>query len=145
MALFLSGAGQAQVEVTVNIGVPPPWGPAGYPEVRYYYLPDVESYYDVQASMFICVIEGAWVHRNNLPSRYKSYDMYDGYKVVLTDYYGSAPYKYFDEHKVKYAKGYRGPDQKTIGEKPGNGNQGSKKSQGGNNGKGQGGGNGKKK
>lgn len=122
MVLLFSGAAQAQVDVNVNIGVPPPWGPAGYPEVRYYYLPDVESYYDVHATMFICVVEGAWVHRTNLPSRFKNYDLYNGYKVVITDYHGSAPYKYFNDHKTKYAKGYRGPDQKNIGEKPGNGN-----------------------
>jgi hypothetical protein len=149
VALILAGAGQAQVDVTVNIGVPPLWGPAGYAEVRYYYLPDVESYYDVHASMFICYVEDAWVHRTNLPSRYKNYDLYGGYKVVITDYYGTAPYKYFDDHKAKYAKGYKGPYQKTIGEKPGNDNPGSKNSQGGNNGngnsKGQGGGNGNKK
>jgi len=51
--LVLTIAVQAQVSVSVNIGSPPPWGPAGYTEVRYYYLPDVEAYYDVQTSMFI--------------------------------------------------------------------------------------------
>jgi hypothetical protein len=125
MALLLAGAVQAQVAVNVNIGTPPLWGPVGYTEVRYYYLPDVESYYDIQAAMFICYVEGQWVHRANLPSRYKSYDLYDGYKVVLTDYYGNAPYINFTDHKTKYVKGYRGPAQKTYGEKPEKGKSGS--------------------
>ena len=132
IALFLAGAGQAQVDVTVNIGTPPPWGPVGYAEVRYYYLPDVESYYDVHASMFICYVEDAWVHRTNLPSRYKNYDLYGGYKVVITDYHGNAPYMNFKEHKNKYAKGYRGPEQKTYGEKPEKGNSKDKNSNEGN-------------
>jgi len=149
MALLLTGAVQAQVDVTVNIGTPPPWGPVGYPDVRYYYLPDLEAYYDVHASMFIFYVEGEWMHKTNLPSRYKSYDLYYGYKVVITDYNGSAPYKYYDDHKTKYAKGYRGPEQKNIGEKPGNDHPGDNNSQGGNNGNGknkdQGSENGKKK
>ena len=147
IALFLAGAVQSQVSVNVNIGTPPLWGPVGYTEVRYYYLPDVEAYYDIQSSMFICFVEGDWVHRANLPSRYRSYDLYGGYKVVITDYHGSAPYKYFNDHKAKYAKCYHDPNQKTIGEKPGNDNPGEKSSQGGNNGnsKGHGGENGKKK
>ena len=126
MALFLAGTLQAQVSVNVNIGTPPLWGPVGYTEVRYYYLPDVEAFYDIQAVMFICYAEGEWVHKAHLPSKYKSYDLYDGYKVVMTDYHGNTPYIYFTEYKTKYAKGYRGPAQKTYGEKPGKGNQGNK-------------------
>jgi len=125
MVLFLAGTLQAQVSVNVTFGTPPLWGPVGYTEVRYYYLPDVEAYYDIQAAMFICQIEGEWAHRTNLPSRYKSYDLYSGYKVVLTDYQGNTPYSQFNDHKTKYAKGYRGPEQKTYGEKPGKGNKGS--------------------
>lgn len=110
---------QAQVSVNVNIGSPPPWGPVGYTEVRYYYLPDVEAYYDVHTSMFIYYGGGAWLHRTYLPARYSNYDLYYGYKVVLSDYRGTSPYTQFSSHKVKYAKGYRGKEQKTIGTKPG--------------------------
>jgi hypothetical protein len=122
MVFFLATAVQAQVTVNINIGTPPPWGPVGYTEVRYYYLPDVEAYYDIQASMFIYYVGGTWVHRDYLPKRYRSYDLYGGYKVVMTDYRGDAPYTYFNEHKTKYSKGYHGQSQKTIGERPGEGN-----------------------
>lgn len=122
MILFLAGTMQAQVSVNVSIGSPPQWGPLGYTDVRYYYLPDVEAYYDVQSSMFIYSSSGRWVHRSNLPLRYRSYDLYQGYKVVLSDYSGNAPYSQFKEHKIKYARGYRGPEQKTIGDRPGKNN-----------------------
>ena len=126
MMLFLASAVKAQVSVSVNIGTPPPWGPVGYTEVRYYYLPDVEAYYDVQTSMFIYFGGGHWVHNAYLPTRYRSYDLYSGYKVVMVDYRGDAPYSNFKEYKVKYAKGYKGGAQKTIGARPGNGNSGAK-------------------
>src|SRR5688572_7819384 len=124
MFLLISNTGRAQVAVSVNAGSPPPWGPVGYTEVRYYYLPDVQAYYDVHSSRFIYYNGRAWVHRTYLPSRYKSYDLYSGYKVVLTDYRGNAPYTNHNVYKVKYAKGYRGEAQRTIGERPAKGNPG---------------------
>lgn len=124
MLLLLACSVQAQVAVNVNIGSPPPWGPAGYSDVRYYYLPDVEAYYDVPSSSFIYYTGGTWVHRKYLPRQYRSYDLYSGYKVVMTDYRGNAPYTYFKEYKIKYAKGYRGQSQHSIGERPSNGKSG---------------------
>lgn len=124
ISIFFVSSIHAQVSVNVNIGRPPLWGPVGYTEVQYYYLPDVEAYYDVPSSMFIYYSGGTWVHRAHLPGRYKDYDLYGGYKVVLTDYHGNKPYSYFKEHKVKYRRGYHGPEQKTIGERPERGNPG---------------------
>jgi hypothetical protein len=126
LGLFLAISLQAQVTVNVNVGTPPAWGPAENTQVRYYYLPDVEAYYDVPSAQFIYYSGGLWVHRKYLPSRYKSYDLYGGYKVVMSDYHGSAPYTHFKEHKMKYAKGYHGHPQKTIGEKPGQGHSNDK-------------------
>lgn len=122
--MLLTGLIKAQVSVNVNIGSPPAWGPVGYTEVRYYYLPDVEAYYDVQTAMFIYYGNGAWVHHAYLPGQYRNYDLYGGYKVVMHDYRGNTPYIHFKDHKSKYAKGYKGKAQKTIGQKPGKGNGG---------------------
>lgn len=122
MVLFFAGAAQAQVSVHLNIGTSPQWGPAGFSDVRYYYLPDVEAYYDVRSSMFIYFEGRSWVHRSYLPSRYKNYDLYGGYKIVMKDYHGNAPYYNHREYRTKYVKGYRGPSQRTIGERPKRGN-----------------------
>lgn len=115
---FISTIVNAQVSVNVTIGSPPMWGPIGYTEVRYYYLPDIEAYYDIQTSMFIYFGNGVWMHRTYLPSYYGNYDLYSGYKVVMTNYYGNTPYVHFDDYKRKYAKGYHGRAQKTIGARP---------------------------
>lgn len=118
IVMLLGISVHAQVSVNVSIGLPPLWGPVGYTEVRYYYLPDVEAYYDVQSTMFIYYDRGAWIHRAYLPSRYSNYDLYGGYKVVMKNYYGNAPYTYFNSHKKQYAKGYSDKSQKTIGGRP---------------------------
>lgn len=120
--LFTINLSNAQVNVNVNIGTPPAWGPDGYSDVRYYYLPDLETYYDVSTSNYIYISNGKWLRARTLPSAYRNYDLYNEYKVVLTDYRGTRPYDNFKTHKVKYAKGYKGKPQKTIGLKPGKGN-----------------------
>jgi hypothetical protein len=121
---IVSGAVSAQVSVNINLGSPPQWGPADYMEVRYYYLPDIEAYYDVQSSVFIYYSYGNWIRRPSLPRRYRDYDLYHGYKVVMPDYRGEAPYSNFKEYKQRYHKGYRGEPQRTVGERPDHGNGG---------------------
>lgn len=106
---------QAQLSVNVHLGTPPAWGPAGYNSVRFYYLPDIEAYYDVQNKMFIYFQGKTWIHRSYLPARYKNYDLYRGYKVVLKDYHGDSPYTHFNENKFNYAKGYKGNVQRNVG------------------------------
>jgi len=124
MVLFFAGAGaaQAQVSVRFNIGSQPDWAPAGYSDVQYYYLPDVEAYYDVNSSMFIYYEGRSWVRRSYLPSRYRNYDLYNGYKVVMNGYHGNTPYYNHREYRTKYARGYRGQPQRTIGNRSGYGN-----------------------
>ncbi|WP_026727672.1 hypothetical protein [Flavobacterium denitrificans] len=132
----------AQVNVNVNIGTPPAWGPVGYTDVRYYYLPDLETYYDINTANYIYINKGKWTRAKYLPTAYRNYDLYNEYKVVLTDYRGNSPYDNFKTHKVKYAKGYKGKPQQTIGSKPGKGNNKQGKDNGnhghGNNGNGKG-------
>lgn len=122
LVLFFASPVQSQISLSLHFGTPPQWGPIGYPHVRYYYLPDVESYYDVQTSMFIYLSGGVWIHRTYLPSRYRNYDLYGGYKVVMSDYHGTRPYANFRDYRTRYARGYRGHEQRNIGERPGRGN-----------------------
>lgn len=100
----------AQVSVSVNIGAQPQWGPAGYASVDYYYLPDIECYYYVPRRQFVYLSGPNWVFSYNLPSRYRSYDLYSGYKVVCS---GPRPYMHYNEHRVSYARyrNYRGHQQ----------------------------------
>ncbi|MFD1604587.1 hypothetical protein ACFSJW_14350 [Flavobacterium artemisiae] len=121
MSVFFA---QAQVSINVNIGTPPSWGPQGYDDSRYYYLPDIDVYYDIDQSLFIYENSGKWTSEKRLPSRYRNYDLYSGYKVVLTDYKGNSPYNYHTKHRKAYPKGYVGKAQKNRGEKPVKSNNG---------------------
>lgn len=123
IVIFLSNTVKAQISININVGSPPLWGPVEHYDVQYYYLPDIEAYYDVHTSMFIYYVDGIWIHRTFLPHRHRGYDLYNGYKVILSDYHGNSPYHNHSIYKNKYKKGYRGVPQKTNGQHPGKGNQ----------------------
>lgn len=100
----------AQVAVNVNIGAQPVWGPIGYNYVEYYYLPDIEAYYYVPSRRFIYSNNGRWIFATTLPYRYRGYNIYSGYKVVINE---PRPYLRFGAHKIKYAK-YKGNNGKQV-------------------------------
>ncbi len=74
---------KAQVSLNINIGSQPKWGPTGYNHVDYYYLPDIETYYNVPDKQYTYMENGRWITAGNLPSKYRNYDLYKGYKVVM--------------------------------------------------------------
>ncbi len=99
--LFITST-QAQVSVNVNLGTPPVWAPANAVVTQYYYLPDVDMYYDVPAQRFLYVKNGKWVRAERLPARYSGYNLRNGKVIYLTDYRGNTPYVFHKNHKVKY-------------------------------------------
>jgi hypothetical protein len=111
---FASSSMHSQVSISVNLGLQPSWGPVGYSSVNYYYLPDVQAYYDVRSTQFIYLSGGTWIRSSHLPRQYRNYDLDRGYKVVLNDYHGSRPYTNYRYDRVKYYKGYSRP-QESIG------------------------------
>jgi len=100
----ISKPATAQVSVNINIGSQPTWGPVGYDYVEYYYLPDIGAYYYVPTRQFIYLNGSNWVYANSLPSRYRTYNLYSGYKVVINE---PRPYLKHSTYKVRYAK-YKG-------------------------------------
>src|SRR5436853_6526069 len=56
---------------------PPYWAPAyeNVTQVRYYYLPDLETYYDVWGNEFVYLDNGQWIFSSFLPPMYTSYDL----------------------------------------------------------------------
>ena len=80
--LFI-GKSDAQLNISINIGSQPAWGPAGYNHVDYYYLPDINAYYNVGTAQYIFFNNNQWRFANRLPGIYSNYDIYRAYKVVV--------------------------------------------------------------
>jgi len=96
-----SAQAQVRVNVSVNIGSQPTWGPVGYDYVQYYYLPDIDAYYYVPSHQFVYLNAGRWVFAASLPARYHGYNLYSGYKVVVNE---PRPYLHPEVCRVKYAR-----------------------------------------
>lgn len=100
----------AQISLNINIGSQPAWGPTGYDRADYYYMPDIDSYYDVNAHQYVYQNNNVWVHTVNLPPRYSNYNVYNGYKVVVNE---RTPWVHNDVIRKKYVT-YRGRHDQTI-------------------------------
>lgn len=103
---FFANTSSAQISVNFNVGAQPLWGPVGYDQANYYYMPDIDTYYNVPTRQYVYLQNDKWQFSNALPSRYSGYDLYNGYKVVMNS---PRPYLSYNTHKVKYAKfkGYK--------------------------------------
>jgi len=100
-------ANAQNVNISINIGTQPAWGPVGYDYVGFYYFPDINCYYDVNMMRFVYLHNGRWVHARYLPSMYARYDLYNMYKVVLVDVRN--PWLHNSNHRRQYVSyvGYR--------------------------------------
>ncbi|MCJ8210887.1 hypothetical protein MUY27_14310 [Mucilaginibacter sp. RS28] len=101
---------QVRLNVNVNIGSQPEWGPVGYDYAEYYYLPDIDTYYYVPAHQFVYYNGGSWVRTTNLPPRYRNYNLYNSYKVVINE---PNPWNRASVYRDRYA-GYRGRHDQVI-------------------------------
>lgn len=61
----------------------PHWAPPYYQGARYYYIPDIETYFDLATGEFIFLYNGRWSYSSQLPSIYASFDLDNCFTVVL--------------------------------------------------------------
>ena len=107
---FQPSNAQVRLNVNVNIGSQPAWGPSGYDYAENYYLPDIDAYYNIPARQFIYLDGGRWIRTASLPARYRGFDLYHSYKVVVNE---PRPYLHHDAYRARYAK-YRGRHDQVV-------------------------------
>ena len=101
---------QVHLSVGINIGSQPDWGPTGYDHVDYYYMPDIDAYYDISAHQYVYLNNNLWIHSPSLPPRYANYDVYHGYKVVVNE---PTPWVHNSVYRRKYAS-YKGKHDQAV-------------------------------
>jgi hypothetical protein len=108
---LLYKSADAQISFSLNIGSQPEWGPVGYDHASYYYMPDIDSYYDVSNHQYVYYNNRTWTRSATLPAKYANYNVYTGYKAVVNE---RNPWERNNVYKAKYAQ-YKGRrDQKVI-------------------------------
>lgn len=109
----MANVASAQVSVNINISNQPAWGPVGYDYARYYYLPEYNSYYDVNSCRFMYHDRGRWITARSLPRHYGRVNLYNTYKVVINHSY--APYRDNRVHVRNYGRYKHSHNQMLIG------------------------------
>lgn len=76
-----------------NYYTPPTWAPAvaNINNVRYYYMPDCDAYYDAGTQQFTYMSNGTWVTSGSTPAACAASDLNSSY-VVLLDRNASSPW-----------------------------------------------------
>ncbi len=105
IASFNNKVEAQSVNISINIGNQPAWGPVGYDYVDYYYMPDINCYYNVNLGLFYYPDRGRWISARYLPYAYRHYDLYGMYKVVLVNTVN--PWRYNNVHYRDYGR-YKG-------------------------------------
>lgn len=85
---FMSAGCSAQHTVTRAAIIVPTWAPpyTHVESVRYYFLPDIDVYYDVFSGEFVYWDGFEWVYTQDLPVIYEPYDLYTAYVVILNEH-----------------------------------------------------------
>ena len=78
------------------------------PALRYYYFPNLNAYYDLKNAKYIYKVSNEWVVRDNIPSNYRGYSIYNNYRVQIEGYTGDEPYDLIKEHQKLYPADYTG-------------------------------------
>jgi hypothetical protein len=104
-ALAAPSVAQAQVGVNVQIGQPA-WGPAVPQGAQYYYIPEIDGYYDLAARNYIVQRNGRWLPVAAMPG----YDPYQFHPVVV-DYRGRQPWTRYNDYHARY---YRSVAQRPV-------------------------------
>ena len=82
----------------------PQWAPSYYGGTRYYYLPDIESYYDIYTREFIYLNRAQWIYSPYLPSIYPDYNLNNSFVVVVNSnmYQPWMHHQYYVSHFPRY-------------------------------------------
>jgi hypothetical protein len=107
----------------------PQWAPPYYQGVRYYYLPDIEAYYDLSVGQFVYLSNGRWYDSPQCPSIYDGFDLNNCFAVALdiniyqpwmhhqyyVSHYPRYYYRdYYDHSNIPYVRGFNENSKSAI-------------------------------
>lgn len=110
LLMFSFNAAQAQVEldavdVTSNYK---------FEDVRYYYYPNLQAYFDTKVALYLYKVDGQWVESEELAPTVRGYSLKNGQYVMIKDYSGEEPYTLLEQHKKQYPANYSSRPQRPV-------------------------------
>lgn len=87
---------------------PPLIDPASNCQLRYYYYPNLEAYFDTLKRIYYYKEDAEWITGEEIPEGYRGYSLYNKIYVFITDYDDDLIIQFIDMHKKKYPYTKRG-------------------------------------
>lgn len=87
-------------------------------DIRYYYYPNLQAYFDTQTATYLYNKEGEWFEGKQIPAGIRGYSVNNGIRVAITDYAGDEPFDEFEKHKVNYPPNYTTKRQPAVKNAP---------------------------
>jgi len=81
---------------------PPLIDPTSNCQLRYYYYPNIEAYFDTQKSTYYFKENSEWTSAEEIPDGYRGYSLYNRIYVFITDYDDDLITQFVNIHKKKY-------------------------------------------
>jgi hypothetical protein len=81
-------------------------------ELRYFYFPNMEAYFDLKNEMYHYQVNNVWTTSAELPPYYGGYSLYKKEKVLLTDFEGDNPEEQIKMHRKMYPYNPKGRIQR---------------------------------
>lgn len=70
--------------------------------IRYYYYPNLQAYYDTKKALYIFNRNGRWVTSEKIDPTIRGYSIKNSSYVMIRGYTEDEPYSLLEEHKHKY-------------------------------------------
>lgn len=100
----------AQISVSINLGTRPVYhAPQRYyydDNIDYYFLPEIEAYFDNREGLFIYFSSNRWVRSQNLPDYCGDFNI-DRCQRIAIAYHGNSPFGDFENHRNRYCNNSR--------------------------------------
>jgi len=82
----------------------PHWAPPVYSGIRYYYLPDLECYYDIYSREYIFLDHARWIYSREIPYMYRDFDLNNCFVVIVNSniYQPWMHHQYYVSHFPRY-------------------------------------------
>lgn len=77
-------------------------------QLRYYYFPNLEAYFDTQKNIYYFKEDSEWTNAEEIPDGYRGYSLYNRIYVFITDYDDDLITQFVNIHKKKYPYTKRG-------------------------------------
>lgn len=80
----------------------PNYNPITNCQLRYYYYPNIQAYFDTQKNIYYLRENGEWKIADDIPSGYMGYSIYNKTNLIIEDYDDDLILQFFTIHKKMY-------------------------------------------